>query len=333
MSKIKGWAWKSLYSSGAFHLANAISKSQPKIIVYHRFGPADDSKRIGVATFEHQIKLLRRNCNVMALRDLSALITNGRPIPPYSVILTIDDGYEDFYDYAFPILKQYSIPATIYVTTDFIDQKIWLWPDYIEFVISQTQCRDYSFRVDERQRRYHFENDEDRHQAWSDIADYCLTLKNSEKNLVLERLAQELKVSVPSCPEKAYRALSWEQIVQMAKHGIEIGSHTVTHPRLVTVDTSDLPYEVEGSKSRIESVLGKPIDSFAYPHGSRTDFDDRVKEVVKRAGYKNAMAGYLDLSITDDLYALKRYGVGSDMKSFVSVVYGIEYLSKAIERS
>lgn len=333
MSKIKEWAWKSLYSSGVFRLTNAISKSQPKIIVYHRFGPADDSKRIGVATFEHQIKLLRRNHNVIALRDLSALITEGRPIPPYSAILTIDDGYEDFYDYAFPILKQYSMPATIYVTTDFIDQNIWLWPDYIEFVINQTQCRDYLFKVDEKQWQYNLENDEDRHQAWSDIADYCLTLKNGEKNIALERLAQELKVSVPSCPEKAYRALSWEQIGEMAKQGIEIGSHTATHPRLVTVDTADLPYEVEGSKRRIEFMLGKQVDSFAYPHGSRMDFDDSVKEMVKKAGYKNAVAGYLDLCITDDLYALKRYGVGSDMKSFVNVVCGIEYFSRAIGRS
>lgn len=328
--KVTEWVWQSLYATGAFHLANACSKRFPKILVYHRFGTQDQAKRIGVAAFERQVQVLAAHFNVFSLGALCTLLKQGTAIPSNTVILTIDDGYEDFYLYAYPILKKYSLPATVYVTTDFTDEKVWLWPDFIEFVIHQSPLYDYTFQVDGKAIQYQLKTDGMK--AWSDVADYCLTLKTDAKIQFLKQFAVDLKVAAPPIPEPEYRALSWEQIREMRGHGIEIGSHTCTHPRLAMTDDSDLIYEIEGSKKRIETMLGEAVESFCYPHGAKVDFDSRSKALVKGTGYRNAVAGYFDLNVTDDLFELRRYGVGSDIMDFIKIVYGIEFLSKALGR-
>lgn len=328
--KVKNWLWESLYNSGAFHLANVCSKHLPKILVYHRFGAVDCGKKIGVAAFEKQVQMLSRHFNVLSLRELCARLKEREPLLPNSVVLTIDDGYEDFYLHAYPVLKKYSLPATLYVTTDFVDRKIWLWPDVIEFIIHQAPHREYTLSVDGKE--VHYPLKKDKIKAWSDIADYCLTLKRESRNQFLVQFAADLKVALPEIPEPEYRALSWEQIGEMSRHGIEIGSHTRTHARLTVTDDNDLIYEIEGSKKRIETILSEKVDSFCYPHGSKVDFDERAKAVVKGAGYGNAVAGYFDLNVTGDLFELKRYGVGSDLISFAKTVYGVEFLSKALGR-
>lgn len=327
---MKQWVWESIYASGAFRLVNSVSKYSPKILVYHRFGPTDDLKRMGVASFEKQIQTLVEHFNVLDLRSLCSRLTAKEPVPPNTVVLTIDDGYEDFYLYAYPLLKKYSLPATVYVTTDFTDNKIWLWPDFIEFVIHRTRHDDYTLQMNGKV--FHYRLKKEPFQTWSDVADYCLTLKTETRNQFLRDFSGDLEVSVPSIPEPEYRALSWEQIREMSRQGIEIGSHTCTHPRLAMTDDADLLYEIGGSKKRIESMLGEEVESFCYPHGSQVDFDDRAKALVKEAGYRNAVAGYFDLNSTADLFELRRYGIGSNMMNFAKTVYGVKFLSKIFGR-
>jgi GT2 family glycosyltransferase/peptidoglycan/xylan/chitin deacetylase (PgdA/CDA1 family) len=105
--------------------------------------------------------------------------------------------------------------------------------------------------------------------------------------------------------------ISERQLQRLAdwRESVELGAHTVTHPRLDELDLSAAKHEVRGSKAALEQMIGRPVDSFAYPHG---DHDVHVRELVVKAGYRSAAAVKNAISHTgDDPWAIARWTVKS----------------------
>ena len=121
---------KSINSSGVY--ANGIVTVP--ILCYHRFGPKPSQLAVTPAAFEAQMDYLARNgYNVLPLSRVTAFIERGEPIPRKSVVLTIDDGYRSTYEVAFPILKKYGFPATVFLYSDFVGAPDALtWPQMKE---------------------------------------------------------------------------------------------------------------------------------------------------------------------------------------------------------
>jgi peptidoglycan/xylan/chitin deacetylase (PgdA/CDA1 family) len=80
---------------------------------------------------------------------------------------------------------------------------------------------------------------------------------------------------------------SWEEVAGLAEAGWEIGSHTLSHPHLTELDDAGLATELAASREEIETRLGRPCRSIAYPYG---DVDDRVEAATGRAGYTTGAA-------------------------------------------
>lgn len=78
-----------------------------------------------------------------------------------------------------------------------------------------------------------------------------------------------------------------EQIKEVHKHGMEIGSHTLTHPHLSSLSDDKLREEIFDSKKTLEDLLGSEVTGFSYPYG---DYNEKVRDVVMEAGYKYAVA-------------------------------------------
>ena len=89
------------------------------IVMYHSVSPAavkENRLQVSVKHFARQMRFLKKNnYNVLRLEELADLIKNKNKIPPRTIALTFDDGYKDNYKYAFPILKKYNLPATMFV--------------------------------------------------------------------------------------------------------------------------------------------------------------------------------------------------------------------------
>jgi peptidoglycan/xylan/chitin deacetylase (PgdA/CDA1 family) len=97
-----------------------------------------------------------------------------------------------------------------------------------------------------------------------------------------------------------------------AGDGIEIGAHTVTHPRLTDTSLDEQRYEVEESKRRLEEALSTRIASFAYPHGSAGDYSENTIGVVAEAGYAGAFTAREGIVTTGSRpYELPRISVGN----------------------
>lgn len=112
-----------------------------------------------------------------------------------------------------------------------------------------------------------------------------------------------------------HRSLSWKQCEELRSAGIEIGSHTNSHPDLRGLETKVLLDEVGGSKARIEEKLGAPVRAFSYPFGY---VDGPAVMAVQHAGYKAACAVRVPRKWQENQYTLQRIGITSrdDMTRF-----------------
>ncbi len=98
-----------------------------------------------------------------------------------------------------------------------------------------------------------------------------------------------------------------DQIREMSDNGFEIGSHTLTHPRLSNLSDEQLEREIRDSKHKLEDIIGRKVVSFSYPYG---DYDNRAIEVAKSSGYENAVSTKLGVLIADcNPYEIPRINV------------------------
>ena len=110
----------------------ALADDSAVVLMYHRFGenryPATNIK---VEQFEAQLALLENeDFSVVPLADLLAALTDGKSLPPKTVVITIDDAYRSVYEVAYPLLQRYGFPFTVFVATEPVDTGL---PDYMSW--------------------------------------------------------------------------------------------------------------------------------------------------------------------------------------------------------
>ncbi|MGI6595158.1 MAG: polysaccharide deacetylase family protein [Candidatus Ratteibacteria bacterium] len=111
------------------------------------------------------------------------------------------------------------------------------------------------------------------------------------------------------------RFLNWKEIKQMSEKGVIFGSHSLSHPHLTCLDNKKLWEELHTSKKMIEDNIGREVPYFCYPYG---DFNNKVIEKVKEAGYKYAFVTPLgDKKIENTSYTLLRTGIYGHNTPFV----------------
>jgi len=330
MSSVKQTIISLAKKAGTFNLAKFAVRNKPVILMYHRFGKTSDERVMDIDVFEKQICILKKKFTLIAMSELIDCGKKGNRLPANSVIITIDDGYSDFYDVAFPVLKKYHAPATLYVTHDFVDGTSWMWPDKVEYIVKNTSTTAYSLNESDINIQASFNSSSEKSQAWNDIADYCLTLSEEKKTEYISQLSRELDVDLPDLAPAEYNAVSWDNIKEMSACSIDIGGHTMTHPKLTQVTEADLNFEIAGSRELLQSATQQEINSFAYPNGTRQDFDDNIKQKVREAGYANAVVGYHDGDLYSDTYELGRYAIDNNMQQFIKTIHGVEYFSSRL---
>ena len=313
---------------GGFRLARFLTRSHPRVLMYHRFSADAAGSRVSVALFDNQLSELKRNFTVLPLSVICDYLRAGKTVPHNSIALTIDDGYDDFYRYAFPVLKKYGLPATLYVTADFIDRKLWLWPDKIAYILKKTGAKNLTYtRPDNATSTLPLLTGAERGSAWMELNNHCLAIGHEERQQFLHQLALDLAVTVGVEPEPDYAPMSWDAVRELSDNGIEIGAHSRTHPVLSNLGRERLREEIYGSKQRIEQFVSRPVSAFCYPNGQRADYNDLVKEVVIESGYSSATVAFHDKSVWNDMFEIRRYAVGCNLDQFRKVIYGVEYLS------
>jgi peptidoglycan/xylan/chitin deacetylase (PgdA/CDA1 family) len=283
---LKSIARTAFQHSGALHLVRWGNRPRLRILMYHQFSTGAEARRL----IDRQCKYIRRYYTPVTLSDVSEWLSNGTPLPPNPIAITVDDGYRDFFTTAYPVLHAYGVPATLFVTTDFIDRKDWLWFDRVFYAFEHGRSTHVKFALGARVFEFQLDSAEQRRAAGLTTAVSAVDVADSDRQKLLARLERLLDVQFPSHLPENIAPLSWDELRAISRDGIEIGAHTRSHPILSRIECdTDLGDQVEYSKRRIEQELQKPVRHFCYPNGRAIDINKRVVEHVRAAGYKTAV--------------------------------------------
>jgi peptidoglycan/xylan/chitin deacetylase (PgdA/CDA1 family) len=273
-------------SLGGFQLMRRIKKNDPVILMYHRVLKDEFINGLAPQEFEKQIAYIHKYFNVVSIEDLLRDIKNNIS-KPYSLALTFDDGHYDFYTSAWPILKKYNLPASLYITTGFVDGTTWLWPDLLKYILlnSNTAILNVENLGDISTHKT------EHHISWHKLGDYCLTLSVDARNNLLLKLASDAKISISNTPQPPFHSVTWPQLQEMYDAGLVVGSHTVTHPILSSLSTASLEYELTTSAQAIEQHLGSVPTGICYPNGRPEDINEDVIKAAELSGYTYGLMG------------------------------------------
>lgn len=254
------------------------------VVNYHRILEAPDpmlESEPDVATFRWQMSLLADCFNVLPLHDALAALDAGR-LPPRAICITFDDGYRSVHDLALPVLQEFGLPATVFVTSGYIGERN-MWNDrIIEAVQSlppgQLDLSDVGLGA------YSLRSLDDRKATLGELTEASKYLPPKARVGLIERL--EALVGEGLAHGLMLRE---EMVVNLDRKGVEIGAHTISHPILTSLDDDSARLEIRGGKEELEAILGKPVRLFAYPNGKiGKDFDTRHVDMVREAGFSAA---------------------------------------------
>jgi len=255
-----------------------------RILYYHSVNDNNDPFLPATSTslFEAEMRHLAKYYRIVSLARLVQHLENRDP--ENVVAITFDDGYEDNYRMAFPILQRYRLPATVFLTTGSIDADLPLWFEKLAHALRTTEktCIDTCIDIP---RRFWLRNQTERLHANSRIFALLRRLDDCSRN---QQLAEILGCLAPAGAAHS-KMLSWEQIREMHSRDIDFGGHTVTHPFLSKVPRDRALWEVSECKRRIEEELQASVACFAYPNGREDDIGNGTAELLRTAGYRSAV--------------------------------------------
>lgn len=236
-----------------------------------------------IAEFEKRIKYLRRHYRFISLPQAMECLKKG-DITGNSVLLTFDDGYKCNYLKAFPILKKYNIPVTIFVSTDSVNSQNILWHDKLISAIGFT--RKQQFKIKKLSEKvFKVRTLKEKKNSYQEIGNLLKRVDNIEKVIIVDEIIKILEVT-ESVIAESNSMLSWDEIRKMRDSGlVSFGSHTVTHPILTKISIEQLKEEILHSKKIIEQHIGDQVKFFAYPSGK---YNVEVENAVKSCGYEAA---------------------------------------------
>lgn len=290
INNLKPLVLASLYHLRVFDILRCAQKDRVIILMYHRFSDKNEPFKVRKDIFENQIKFIKKRYNFISLEHYSEILNGQRSdCPNNPVIITIDDGYWDNYTYAYPILNKYSVPATIFLTTDFINHKAWLWPNKLQYILKSTKRKSFDFPIDDRAEKFQVDNFKNWHRSQLKIFNYCITISDDAKNEYLNGLSKHLKVDVTGQTVGDFMPLTWEQIKEMSNKDITFGSHTCTHAIQSRLNNEELKHDITESKILIETKLGIEVKCFCYPNGQKEDINENGLNILKEAGYSCAV--------------------------------------------
>jgi len=316
---LKKILFRLLYIRGVWQTVRYFNRD--KIVILMNHGVTD--REIGVwtqlssARFEEQMRYIGRHYHPIALSEAVAMLRKEKPMVPNSIVVTFDDGFRNNRTIAYPILRKHNIPATIFLTTSFVDRggqyEGFLWTDYIYLLLMSTaetmlDVNDLGLGqldISDHNKKY---------QAKDAICGALKRIPYQEKARIIEAIRSRLKCAINPQISEPFLPLGWDEIKEMSESGlVSFGAHTVTHEILTQLPHSVMRDEINQSQEALERNLSEKVEYFAYPNGTMADFNEGIKRIVAEK-FGCALTTIEGLNRAGcDMYELKRVNIGNDM--------------------
>jgi peptidoglycan/xylan/chitin deacetylase (PgdA/CDA1 family) len=279
------------------------------VLTYHRVDDPSTSPLLypGLisaqpAEFEEQMRFLASQCRPISLTELLAVRRGEARLEPRSVLVTFDDGYRDFAEHAWPVLKCHGIPATLFVPTAYPgnpDRAFW-WDRLYGALVSTGPRGPIATPVGELP----LATAADRLQAFRRLRGQLQALSHEGAMGLVDEVC-----AVLGAPTPASAVLGWPELRALVADGVVLAPHSRSHPLLDRLPREAVRDEIVGSLEDLEREIGVAPPVFAYPGGAQ---DAYVAGILEGAGFEVAFAttrGTNDLRRADWL-RLRRINVG-----------------------
>ena len=254
------------------------------------------------AEFEEQMGFLASQCRPISLAELRAVRCGEARLEPRSVVVTFDDGYRDFAEHAWPILKRQGIPVTLFVPTAYPGDphKAFWWDRLYGALVSTGPRGPIVTSVGELP----LATEAERLQAFRRLRGHVQALSHEEAMGLVDEVCAALAAPTPDSS-----VLGWPELRALAADGVVLAPHSRSHPLLDRLPRGAVRDEIVGSLEDLEREIGVAPPVFAYPGGAQ---DGYVARILEEAGFELAFAttrGTNDLRRADWL-RLRRINVG-----------------------
>ncbi|MGB3512084.1 MAG: polysaccharide deacetylase family protein [Microcoleaceae cyanobacterium] len=292
------------------------------ILLYHRVTVLDsDPQLLSVSpqNFAEHLQILSKSYHLVSLRELVKQLCEGQ-VKHHSVAITFDDGYADNLHEAKPLLEKYGIPATVFVTAGKIGQNQEFWWDDLERILLKTVHLPEKLALTINSQSYNWElgesahldqitslqylinnwnvvktdNPTPRHQIYRSLCSLLGPLSTETRGKILQEIVHWAQID--SSGRLSHRALTETEVQQLAKDGlVEVGAHSINHPVLSSISQPEQELEIHQSRKKLESILGHSVTSFAYPYGTKSDYNSQTVATVKNLGFDCACSNFAEV--------------------------------------
>ena len=311
---IKNFIRKIYISKSISYMINLLGapwRGKGAILVYHRVLPDDQIKAdldfgltVSCHNFEKQIKKLKSKYKVCSMDEFVDNLKKNKN--EFMLAITFDDGYKDNLIHALPILEKFEIPASIYITTKFLNENIVMWWYELSEVIRDNSTLRFEF--EKKNFYFSIKNHKQKLIAFKNLKNIFLNLKIDKQNELLEKITNTEK-------RKNYSeiCLNSKEVKILDKHPlITIGSHSHNHLNFRILSNDEIQHEVTKSSEILENLLNHEIKHFCYPYGGKNQASHREFDIIENLNFDSAVTGRTYPIKNYNLFSLPRIYVGKN---------------------
>jgi peptidoglycan/xylan/chitin deacetylase (PgdA/CDA1 family) len=263
-----------------------------RVLAYHHLGDIGDAGQVldpelvstSPEMFKEQMLFLLQRYHPVSCDDVLSALAGNLPLPPRAVLITFDDGYRDFKELAWRVLRALKVPAVLFVATDFMngDGRVFWW-DQVYQAVSKTTRPDL---VLPDGRRLPIMSDEDRGRALSWLKATVEGQPHADAMALVKEVVTQLEVT----RRGEGTLLTWSDLRALVLEGVSIASHTRSHPLLSRIPAEQWQDEIVGAQQHLKRQLGMSCPMFCYPNGSASSFNQSVVDFLALHGFRAAFS-------------------------------------------
>jgi len=264
------------------------------------------NKHLVLDRFVSIVRDLCSNGTPVSMTDIVGANDNSTKLPDRAFAITFDDGFENNYSVAAPVLHALGVPATFYITTGFVESNTLSWIDIIEYAVEKRDKFHLALPFDGLKGTY--ETYEQKMELLDQIRWSVKNGPHIDPYEIAHDVCKQLDIEMIEADPDLDQKMNWEQVRELSKNPLfTIGGHSHTHRILAYLDQSELEYEITTSLEKLRTCLGAAVKHYSYPEGLAHCYSDRVVDELRRCGVVCALTAEHGMnSLGDDLFHLKR---------------------------
>lgn len=263
------------------------------VLLYHRVCDLDfDPLQLSVSpeNFKQHLSHLKERYHVLTADEFFFHLDKSEKFPKNSVFITFDDGYEDNFLNAMPILESFALQAMFYITTFTLgtNRENW-WDDLERIVYNGSYPGSLSIKSGDETIKVELSDVSSRTTAYDTLHRVIKTKSIKEREDIFSHLYTWANISGEA--RASHRMMTFGQLKIFSKSSsVRIGAHTHSHASLRSFSYDDQLNDIVTSKNIIEKIIERNIEHFSYPFGTRKDFNHNTERACRESGLKSSFA-------------------------------------------